>query len=364
MNRTALTLAGLFTAMAAALFSCGRSPSVPTSPDTIINSLQVVAPSTIAPGSTAQLSALATYTDGSTKDVTTAVLWHSSDTSILTISATGLASGIHIGDVNVSASFINHVSVMQSIVVVPAGTFRLSGNVTGLGSELDGAVVQVTAGTGAGLSSSTVGGLYRLYGVAGNIQLTVSDTSYVTITQGVTVNSNTSLNLDLMPVTPPPNLVGIYTLAITADPACMTTGAGALPSVARERQYTAVITKADYPDQVIAALSGATFAPSSQNLLYGSLTPDGATFYVNDPMYYYSGARDLAELLPDGDVYLASGTMALTLSGKDLVGTLNGTIRVAIASNLGTIVGQCASTRHSVTFTNQSGSPARVRIRR
>src|SRR5580704_2714735 len=98
MNRTALTLAGLFAAMAAALFSCGRSPSLPTGPSTIVN-MQVLAPSTIAPGSTAQLSARANYTDGSTKDVTTAVVWHSSDSSILTISATGLASGIHIGDV-------------------------------------------------------------------------------------------------------------------------------------------------------------------------------------------------------------------------------------------------------------------------
>jgi hypothetical protein len=363
MKRTALTLAGLFAAMAAALFSCG-SPSVPTGPSTLVG-VQVVAPGTIAPGSTAQLSALATYTDGSTKDVTTAVLWHSSDTSILTISATGLASGIRAGDVNITASYNNRVSATQSVVVVPAGTFRLSGFVTGLNSSLNGALVQVTAGTGAGLSSSTtVGGAYELLGVAGNIQVTVSKAAYVTATQGLTVNTNTSLNFALLTVAPPPNLAGTYTLAITADPACMTTGAGALPSVARERQYAAVIT---LTDQLTAALSGATFAPNSSHLLYGELTADGATFDVNDTIYYYSGYRDLAELLPDGTVYLASGHVDLTLSGKDLVGTLNGTIRVAVGPNLpdlGTFVGQCASTSHSVTFTNQSGSPARVRIRR
>jgi hypothetical protein len=364
MSRTALPFAGLFAAVAAALFSCGRSPSLPTGPSTIVN-VQVVAPSTIAPGSTAQLSALANYTDGSTKDVTAAALWHSSDTSILTISATGLASGIQIGAVNITASSSNHVSAMQSILVVPAGTFRLSGFVTGLGSSLDGALVQVTAGTGAGLSSSTVNGTYQLLGVAGNIQVTVSKTAYVTATLAVTVNNNTTLNVDLVTVAPPPGLAGTYALAITADPACMTTGAGALPSVARERQYAAVIKQTG--NQVTAALSGANFSPNSSHSLYGLLAPDGATFDVNDPIYYYSGWRDLAELLPDGSVYLASGNIDLTLSGKDLVGTLNGTIRVAVGPtlpNLGTFVGQCASTSHSVTFTNSSGSPARVRIRR
>jgi hypothetical protein len=77
MRRTALTLAGLFAAVAAALSSCGRNTSVLTGPSNLV-SVKVMAPPTIAPGSTAQLSALATYTDGSSKDVTMAVQWHSS----------------------------------------------------------------------------------------------------------------------------------------------------------------------------------------------------------------------------------------------------------------------------------------------
>jgi hypothetical protein len=367
MRRTALTLAGLFAALAAALSSCGRNPSaptVPTGPSTLV-SVKVTAPSTIAPGSTAQLSALATYTDRSTKDVTTDVQWHSSETSILTISATGLAAGVHVGDVNITATSSTGVSATQSIVVVPAGTFRLAGRVTGLGLGIDGALVQVTAGIGAGLSSVTAGGVYRLYGVAGDIQVTVSNTSYVTITQAVTVNSNTSFNFDLMPVTHPPDLAGTYTLAMTADPACPTTGDGALPSVARERRYAATISQTG--NQLKAALSGATFAPNSNNWFDGRLKPDGAMFWVNEEMYYYSGVRDLAEVLSDGDVYLASGTMDVTRSGNDLVGSFNGTIRIGklpIGPNIGTVVAQCMSAHHSVTFTTQSGSPAGVRSRR
>ena len=368
MRRTALTLAGLFAAVVAALSSCGRNnTSAPTGPSNLVSvkAVRVVAPSTIAPGSTAQLSALATYTDGSTKDVTAAVQWHSSDTSILTISATGLASAVSVGDVNITATSSTGVSATQSIVVVPAGTFRLAGDVTGLGLGIDGALVQVTAGIGAGLSSSTAGGTYRLYGVAGLIQVTISQTSYVTITQAVTVTGNTSFNFDLTPVAPPPDLAGTYTLAITADPACATTDAGALPAVARDRRYTATITPTGHSVKV--GLSDANLVPNSAKGFDGVLRPDGATFDVNDPMYYYSEYRDLAEVLPDGHVYLASGRIDVTRSGNDLVGSLNGTIRIGnlpIGPDIGTVVAQCTSAHHAVTFTNQSGSPARVRARR
>src|SRR5262249_45857440 len=120
MRRTVLTVAGLFAALAAALSSCGRNPAGPSNQGNVV-SVQVVAPSTIAPGSTAQLSALETYTDGSRKDVTATVQWHSSDTSILTISATGLASGVRVGDVKITATSSTGVaSATQSIVVVPA----------------------------------------------------------------------------------------------------------------------------------------------------------------------------------------------------------------------------------------------------
>src|SRR5262249_49791419 len=132
-----------------------------------------------------------------------------------------------------------------------------------------------------------------------------------------------------------------------------------LPSVARERRYTATISlQALYPP-VKVALSGANFIPESTNVLLGFHTPDGATFEVNDTIYYYSGSRALAGLPPGGEVYLARGRMEVTRSGNDLVGSLNGAIRVALGPHIGNIVGQCTSVHHSVTFTNQSGSPAR-----
>jgi hypothetical protein len=252
-------------------------------------------------------------------------------------------------------------------MVVPPGTFKLSGLISGYGSLLDGASVQIVAGVGAGLSSTSVGGIYKLYGVAGDVQLSISDPSYVTITQTVAVSQNTVFDFQLVPLNPPPNLAGTYTLRITADPICAADAAAALPSSARERDYNASIEHLGGQSQLVASVSGGHFDSASNNKLYGSLTAEGATFDVNDPMCYYSGRRDIAEVLPDGHGYLPSGTINLSRSGNDLVGTLSGTIRIGvlpIGPTIGTVVAQCTSTQHSVTFTSQTGSTARARSRR
>ena len=45
----------------------------------------------LALGLTQQLTAIGNYSDGTTQDITSVVHWNSSDTSILTVSAGGLA---------------------------------------------------------------------------------------------------------------------------------------------------------------------------------------------------------------------------------------------------------------------------------
>ena len=350
------------------LASCRNSstPTAPTGPAVAV-SLRISGPSTVAPGSTAPFSAQVIYSDGSNKDVTTAVQWYSSATSILTVSATGVASAIQSGDVVISATFNNAqggVSAGKPIEVVPSGPFRLSGTVTGFGAQLDGALVQVTAGVGAGLSATTSGGFFRLYGVAGNIQLSVNKDMYVAITKAVTVTANDdNLNFDLLPVNPPPNLAGAYTLRITADSACATDGAGILPAIGRDRRYTATISQTESSLHVV--LSGAAFM-SDRNSFYGNLVAlDTATsaFYLDS--YFYYKVFDVVEVLPDGsgNIYALDGEITVARPATDLVGTFNGRIVVKTSAS-GVIVGQCTSTHHGVTFTKTGGSPSRTRTGR
>ena len=55
----------------------------------------------------------------------------------------------------------------SSVIVVPTGTYRLTGKVLESGLPVQGALVKITSGQGSGLSRSTgFAGDYQFYGVA------------------------------------------------------------------------------------------------------------------------------------------------------------------------------------------------------
>jgi len=54
-------------------------------------------------GATQQFHATGTYTDGSTADLTSSVIWSSSDPSVATVDANGLATGMGVGTATISA---------------------------------------------------------------------------------------------------------------------------------------------------------------------------------------------------------------------------------------------------------------------
>src|SRR6516162_3538838 len=97
--RPFLAIAAMLLSAAVALLvaNCNSPASPTTSTLKTALGLKILVPSTIAPAHTAQLSAAVTYSDGTSQDVTATVQWRSSDTSILTISAAGLASGVQAG---------------------------------------------------------------------------------------------------------------------------------------------------------------------------------------------------------------------------------------------------------------------------
>jgi uncharacterized protein YjdB len=69
-------------------------------------SIAVSAPAAGIPaGATLQFTATGTYSNGSTRDLTSAVIWSSSDSSIATISPEGLATGVNPGSAVIEADF-------------------------------------------------------------------------------------------------------------------------------------------------------------------------------------------------------------------------------------------------------------------
>lgn len=81
----------------------------PTAPAVVVQSVQVGAagnaPTTLAPGETRQLFALATKSDGSTTDVTNAATWQSGTPALATVSPTGLVTAAAEGTVEISATY-------------------------------------------------------------------------------------------------------------------------------------------------------------------------------------------------------------------------------------------------------------------
>jgi len=81
-----------------------------------------------AVGQTAQLATVAAMSDGTERDVTAATTWTSSDPSVITVSAAGLATAQRFGIASVTARHENSIAT-TSLTASPPGTFIFSGRV-------------------------------------------------------------------------------------------------------------------------------------------------------------------------------------------------------------------------------------------
>jgi uncharacterized protein YjdB len=77
-------------------------------------------PSNLAVDAAQQFTATATFSDGSTENITSSVTWASSNTAIAIIDYYGVATGIGSGNSNITASLAGVTSPAVSLTVVPA----------------------------------------------------------------------------------------------------------------------------------------------------------------------------------------------------------------------------------------------------
>ena len=138
-------LALIILVLSAAAAGCGsKSPAAPT---VTVTGVQVTiaggASSSLAPGETRQLVAMATRSDGTGVDVTSTASWQSSATAIATVSASGLMTGVGEGAVDVSATY-NGVRGSLHADVKPTCTISLSPATVSFGPFGGTATVVVT----------------------------------------------------------------------------------------------------------------------------------------------------------------------------------------------------------------------------
>lgn len=174
-------------AVTAAAWGCDERPKgllrfsgapTPVPPEGVLTHLVIGGPSSVPPEETAQFTVTAHYADATTRDVSGEAVSRSSDSSVLSLSTTGLATALERGEVTIGASFESRTATKPEVKFLPAGTFRLGGTVRDAGLILPNARVSVVSGSGTGLSTIAAEGQYRLYGVAGDVQIRASREGY------------------------------------------------------------------------------------------------------------------------------------------------------------------------------------------
>jgi hypothetical protein len=90
---------------------------------------------------------------------------------------------------------------LREVLVLPPGTFRLTGRVTeaGTGQSLTETRIEAVAGTGSAVSTVSLSdGRYRLYGAAPHAELRVSREGYLTHVQRLLLSTHANLDIGLL----------------------------------------------------------------------------------------------------------------------------------------------------------------------
>ena len=199
-------------AIALSFVNCGGGGSTPTTPapsTPIVSSVTVTGPSSPARmGDSAQFTATAVMSNGTTQAVTSQATWQSSNTSVATVSNGGMVAAVGVGGSDIRATY-QSVSGSASITVVQA-TFSLCGTIRddSNNAPVSGVRVEILNGANAGKSATAdASGAFCLQDLSpGSFTIRVSVSGYDNAEQTVQVNANTSLNVSIRRnATPAPN---------------------------------------------------------------------------------------------------------------------------------------------------------------
>ena len=353
---TALALAGL-------LVACDdKSPTAPTptpSPprpapsQVVLARFEVSGPATVAPGESVKFTATAFYSDGASRDVSSESTWDAGASSVLSVTSEGVAIGNERGLALIRAAFNGRAS-SKSVMVLPAGTFRLTVRVHDAHVPVPGAQVTVSAGVwGEFVQTTNVNGIVVVYGVAGDVEVRVNAPGYLEFRERLQVSDHQQLDTVPTLASPRENVAGTYTLTVGAAPECQSI----LPSEFMERTYLASLDQNER--DLIVTLQGATFYGSGnqkKNTFRGTLHVDRMTFVLGGAYYsyYYRGLSrfpDIFDELTSSTYFVMSGSVTVAGSGSRRSGSLDGAIEVLRGPPRFDPIASCKSSGHRFELT-------------
>jgi hypothetical protein len=341
------------------LASCDKNPSrptplTPTNPPSAptLARVEITAPASIPPGQSVQLTATAVRSDGSTEDVTAQAWWSSFPESILHVSAGGLATAKRVGEATISANYPNRTGT-ATVLVVPAGTYKLEGQVIEGGFGVSGVTLTVISGIGEGLTTTSAnGGGYSLLGVGGRVRLHAKKEGYHNKVETLDVAASTTHVFEIVPDQQRANLAGTYSLTLVA--ACEANQQNAVPEDLRRRTYTAAVTQQG--PSLIVTLSGGNLV---KDRFAGESDPTGkVTFTIGEPNFYYYypfGTLDpglIEQLTPTSELQVA-GYVAAEASSAGIQGRLDGYVQLYERTTGSVRYSQCFSGSHGFEMKRQ-----------
>jgi hypothetical protein len=318
--------------------ACDKSPTgpapAPRTEPTIVGLKPMRGPELLQVGETARYSVMAIMSDRSERDVTSEAQWSGGDA--VSISGPGLVTGRAPGVAELAAAFGGR-RMPGRVTVLPAGTYRLEGQVHEVDDQypwrgVAGARIDVTSGTGAGLSTVTDGrGAYRLDGFAGETTLQVIKDGYQSVELRFGVAFHRTYDIGLPLLAPRADVSGTYTLTITAADHCgVGLGQGHVPEEARIRTYQAEVRQ-DGPELAVT-LSGATFLGWSRDAagrhvgVSGRVEPGRVVFRF--PWGDGNEFPYVLEQLPTSRSFFVAGDVVATGSANRFAGTLAGDVAI------------------------------------
>jgi len=342
----------------------GSSPASPgPTVNPVVRVIQIGGPDSIPPGQTAQFTATEIMSDGSKRDVTKETTWTTS--SPARHEGGGLVTALSMGEAVVVATlFEPSVRQTKRVLLVPEGTFRVSGRVVewdALSGPIVGARVEVT-GDPALFALTRNDGSYVIFGVPGDTELRVTKDGYVTATRRLRIEQQYVADFELKLTSPREDLAGSFTMTISADPSCSQTSfplhgpTDLLPDGLRQRTYTTTFTRAG--NQLKTHVSGATVAPPPppyifDNTFGGRSEPGRLFIHFGNYASFVAGDADqgLVERL-DSSSYLVIDGEAV-ISTDSLSGTLNGVFSLVGSDpwkNQPPPIATCFSKAHRIQF--------------
>jgi hypothetical protein len=198
----ALTSVGAFFCFVS-MISCGSKATAPSTPTVTITSVAVTAASAFTGiGQQIQFTATATKSDGSTDNVSGSASWQSSNTSVLTVSATGVATSAAEGDARITAT-------VQTLSGAAEVSVRIQWILKGrLVSTADGAPLINGASVtleGAHSISLASDGSYTFSGpgAPASRSLIIGATGFLTRSTAVAISGTRTLDIDLISLASP-----------------------------------------------------------------------------------------------------------------------------------------------------------------